>query len=52
MRNTFIKGSGHFWLMPMDGDGFLINFARKAVTAGNVTRADAEESISAKLRVR
>jgi hypothetical protein len=50
MRNTYIKESGQFFLMQMDGDAFEINFARKAVQAGNVTRADAEESIRAKLR--
>ncbi len=51
MRNTYIKENGRFWLMPMKADGFLIDFARKAVAAGNVTRADAEESIKAKLQV-
>jgi hypothetical protein len=49
--NTYIKQTGRFWLMPMNADGFLINFSQKAVEAGNVTRADAEESIRAKLRI-
>ena len=50
MRNTYIKENGRFWLMPMNADGFLIEFAQKAVLAGNVTRSDAEESIRARFR--
>lgn len=52
MRNSYIKENGQFFLLPMNGDTFLIDFAQKAVQAGNVTRADAEESITAKLRER
>jgi hypothetical protein len=52
LRDTYIKDNGRFWLMPMNADGFLINFCRKVVEAGNVTREDAEESIRAKLPVR
>jgi hypothetical protein len=52
MRNTYIKDNGRFWLMPMNADGFLINFCRKVVEAGNVTREDAEESIRAKCQAR
>jgi hypothetical protein len=49
MRNSYIKESGQFWLMPMKADDFLINFSRKAVEAGNVTKADADESVAAKV---
>jgi hypothetical protein len=48
MRNSYIMETGQFWLMPMKADDFLINFCRKAVEAGNVTEADARESIAAK----
>jgi|SRR5882724_8398321 len=50
LANTYIKENGQFWLMSMPADGFLTNFCRKAVEAGNVTKADAEGSMSAKLR--
>lgn len=51
MRNSYVKENGQFWLMPMKADNFLTNFSRKAVEAGNVTEADAKESISAKRAV-
>jgi hypothetical protein len=51
MRNSYIKENGQFWLMPIQADGFLINFCQKAIASGNVTRTDAEESIKAKLLV-
>ena len=50
MRNSYIKENGQFWLMPMKADEFLINFSQKAVKAGNVTEADAKESMAAKSR--
>lgn len=52
MQNTYIKENGRFWLMSLDGESFEMNFARKAVEAGNVTREDAEESIRAKFSKR
>src|SRR6266496_1642977 len=52
LRNSYIKENGHFFLLPMKADNFLINFAQKAVQTGNVTRADAEESIRARIRIR
>jgi hypothetical protein len=50
LRHTYIKENGQFWLMPMPADNFLINFSQKAVAAGNVTWADAEESIRTRVR--
>lgn len=50
MRNSYIRETGQFWLMPMKADDFLINFSRKAVEAGNVTEEDAKESVAAKFR--
>ena len=50
LRNSYVKQNGQFWFMPMKADDFLINFSCKAVEAGNVTEADADESIAAKRR--
>lgn len=50
MRNTYIKETGRFSLGYLDGFEILSNFARKAIEAGNVTKADAEESIKAKIQ--
>lgn len=51
MRNRYIKETGEFHLGNHDGFEFLHNFSRKAIEAGNVTKADAEESIKAKKRI-
>ena len=31
IRNAYVKEDGRFWLMPMNADGFLFEFSRKAV---------------------
>jgi hypothetical protein len=48
MRNGYMKESGEFYLTYQDGGSFLYDFARRAVTAGNLTKEDAEGDARAK----
>ncbi|MGB8353694.1 MAG: hypothetical protein WCD79_07400, partial [Chthoniobacteraceae bacterium] len=49
MKNAYLRENGQFYLMLYSADEFFINFARKAVAAGNLTKEDAEESMRTRI---